>query len=209
MGPGISGYARNARRGARKTTAKPHVPAIVKEKAAERRRAERTPLKLGGRYMLSDGVELQCRTIDVSVTGVALEGYIAPDLGEHVIVYLDELGRIEGNVARRGDGWFAIDARTSQSRIRRIEEKIAALSGKSPETLGLAAHSSPRRSAILRTDFGQEFSVQVSDESPTGATVSCNAKLLPGTRVTIDGERGIVGLEGHEGFLVEFAKRPA
>ena len=158
--------------------------------------------------MLSDGVELECRTIDVSVTGVAIEGYIVPDVGEHVVVYLDELGRVEGNVARRGDGWFAIDARTSQSRIRRIEQKIAALSGKSPETVALAEQASPQRSAILRTDFGQEFSVRVSDETPSGATVASSVKLLPGTRVTIDGARGVVGLEGHAGFLVAFAKRP-
>ena len=158
--------------------------------------------------MLSDGVELECRTIDVSVTGVALEGYIVPDVGEYIVAYLDELGRVEGNVARRGDGWFAIDARTSQSRIRRIEQKIAALSGKSLETVALAAQASPERSATLRTDFGQEFSVRVSDETPLSARVSCDVKLLPGTRVTIDGARGIVGLEGHGGFLVAFAKGP-
>jgi PilZ domain len=172
----------------------------------ERRKAERVPLTLRGRYMLSDGEEFLCQTIDVSAVGIALEGYIVPDLGELIIVYLDELGRVEGRVARRGDGWFAIDARTSQSRIRRIEQKIAALSGKTPAMAAVTPTSEKTRSAILRTDFGQEFSVQVSDETPTRVKVLTHLKLQPSTRVTLNELRGVVGLSSQDCFLVEFGK---
>jgi len=178
----------------------------VSENVAERRRAERVALKLRGRYMLSDGGECHCQTIDVSVVGIALKGYIAPDLGELIIVYLDELGRVEGRVVRRGEGWFAIDARTSQVRIKRIEQKIAALSGKTPVAAAMMPTPEQYRSALLRTDFGLEFTVQVTDETPTSARVLTHLKLLPGTRVTIDGLRGVVGLGSQNCFLVELGK---
>ena len=159
--------------------------------------------------MLSDGSEFRCRTIDVSATGVAIEAYVVAKLGERVVAYLDELGRIEGLVVRRGEDWFAIEARTSQNRIDRIAQKIAALSGESGEAFAVTPIATRIRSATLRTTFGQDFAVRVSDETEAGAKVLADFKLLPGARVTIDGLRAVVDRDSPDGFLVAFGRTPA
>ena len=175
---------------------------------ADHRRSKRAGLQLRGRFMLSDGGEFRCQTIDVSVTGIAIQAHVVANLGERVIAYLDELGRIEGVVVRRGDGWFAINAQTSQSRINRIAQKIAALSGESSEALTVAPIAARIRSATLRTDFGQDFAVQVTDETGASAKVRADVKLLPGAHVTIDGLRAVVGRDSSDGFLVVFDRYP-
>ena len=35
------------------------------------------------------------------------------DMGERVVVYVQELGRVEGVVVRRSDDWFAIESENS------------------------------------------------------------------------------------------------
>lgn len=175
---------------------------------ADHRRSKRAGLKLPGRYMLSDGGEFRCHTIDVSATGIAIQAYVVAKVGERVVAYLDELGRIEGVVVRRGEDWFAIDARTSQSRIDRIAQKIAALSGESSEAFAVAPTEAQVRPAALRTTFGQDFVVRIADETPTGAKVLADFKLLPGAHVTIDGRQAVVDLDSPDGFRVVFARNP-
>ncbi len=154
--------------------------------------------------MLSDGGEFHCQTIDVSATGVAIQAYVVAKLDERVVVYLDELGRIEGVVVRRGEDWFAIEARTSQSRIDRIAQKIAALSGESGEAFTVAPIAARIRSATLRTAFGQDFAVALSGETEASAKVLAKFKLLPGAHVTIDGLRAVVDRDSPDGFFVVF-----
>lgn len=173
-------------------------------KVMERRRSRRARLKLRGRYMLSDGREHPCETIDVSVTGVALSAYVVAELGERVVAYMDELGRIEGVVVRRGNGWFAIEAKIPQGRIDRYAQKLADLSGDG-EIYNLGALASQTRPAELRTEFGQSFAVRVCDQNRFSVKVLADFKLLPGARVTVDQRSAVVVRDAVDGFLVAFA----
>jgi hypothetical protein len=49
---------------------------------ADHRRSKRAGLQLRGRFMLSDGGEFRCQTIDVSVTGIAIQAHVVANLGE-------------------------------------------------------------------------------------------------------------------------------
>ena len=93
----------------------------------ERRRTARIPLALRGRYMLENGREYPCVTRDVSRMGVAIKAVAVPALGERVIAYLEELGRIEGRVVRRSPSWFAIELVGTPQKLERLEEKISAI----------------------------------------------------------------------------------
>ncbi len=153
--------------------------------------------------MLADGNEFPCQTLDVSTTGVAIAAYVVANLGERVIAYFDELGRIEGVTVRRGEGWFAIKVATPRGRIDRIAQKIALLSG---ESAAPAVAPTPPRSAALRTEFGQEFTVRIAEETENGATALADFKLLPGVRVTLDGRRAVVRGDSADGIFVEFER---
>jgi len=94
---------------------------------AERRGHARVPLALRGRYMLEDGREYPCATRDVSRLGIAIEGVPVGAIGERVIAYLDQLGRIEGRVVRRSEDWFAIALVATPQKLDRLDEKISAI----------------------------------------------------------------------------------
>ena len=96
-------------------------------RGAERRRHARIPLALRGRYMLEDGREYPCATRDVSRLGIAIEGVPVGAMGERVIAYLDELGRIEGRVVRRSEDWFAIEVVATPQKLDRLDAKISAI----------------------------------------------------------------------------------
>jgi len=95
--------------------------------AAERRRHIRVPLALRGRFMLEGGREYACVTRDVSRMGMAIQGAPVGAMGERVIAYLEELGRIEGRIVRRSEDWFAIELVATPQKLERIDEKIGAI----------------------------------------------------------------------------------
>ena len=82
-------------------------------KPSEHRRHRRVRMTIRGRYMLSDGREYDCRTVDISAGGVAILGVIKGKIGERVVVYLDQVGRVEGTIVRHFGGCFAIELSTT------------------------------------------------------------------------------------------------
>jgi len=94
----------------------------------ERRRDSRRPLSLTGRYMLADGQEFPCQTVEASVSSIALSGPFSGRIGTHVIAYLGKLGRVEGVIQRAAPNMFVIDLvgdETWRGRFsRRLEEAL-------------------------------------------------------------------------------------
>jgi hypothetical protein len=82
-------------------------------KRPDGRRDLRKKATIRGRYMLQDGREFPCRTFDVSAGGIAIVSAVKGAIGERVVLYLDQLGRMEGTVVRHFGGGFAIALRAS------------------------------------------------------------------------------------------------
>jgi hypothetical protein len=102
-------------------------PAVDAFKQSEHRRDQRVKVTLRGRYMLADGREFPCRTVDISAGGVAIVGAIKGRIGERVVVYLDRVGRVEGTIVRHFDGCFAIALRASALKREALTSEIARL----------------------------------------------------------------------------------
>ena len=101
----------------------------------EHRRHPRVPLALPGRYMIEDGSEFRCQTIDVSPVGIAIRGFLAGEVGQQVVAYLDDLGRIEGVIVRRTSFLLAIGASPPPRKINRLAARIDALVQRRKERL--------------------------------------------------------------------------
>lgn len=173
----------------------------------ERRRGRRAQLRLRGRYLLSEGAEHPCESIDVSISGFAVKAYVVADVGERVVAYFDEIGRLEGVVVRRGDGWFAVEAKVPSARSPRLAQKLGDLSGEG-ETFSFSDGAEAKaKPAQLKTEFGQLFEVAVRDQNRFGARITSDLRLLPGTRVWLDQNPAVVVRETTEGFLISFADR--
>jgi len=93
----------------------------------ERRRYARWPLGLRGRYMLEDGSEFPCHTVDVSPAGMAFIGRPTGNIGEWVVAYIDGFGRIEGTIVRRSVVWFAVRVAATSGKLERLAGKINSL----------------------------------------------------------------------------------
>jgi hypothetical protein len=74
----------------------------------ENRRFQRVPVSLFGRYMLESKTEYPCQTIQMSPGDMWLFGPVKPQIGENVVVYLDELGRFAGVAVRQDMTAFAM-----------------------------------------------------------------------------------------------------
>ncbi len=81
---------------------------LIEAKIQERRRHQRVKVVLPGRYMLEDRREYPCHTIDISPGGVAFAALARGRIGERVVAYLTQIGRVEGIVTRHFDDGFAI-----------------------------------------------------------------------------------------------------
>jgi hypothetical protein len=66
----------------------------------ENRKYPRKPTNLAGRYMLANRREYACTIVEVSLSGAVLVAPVVGRLGERVVVYAEELGRMQGEIAR-------------------------------------------------------------------------------------------------------------
>ena len=66
-----------------------------------------------GRYMRPDRQEFSCKVGRIDTDEVTLISEGEFKIGEHMVAYLDELGRVEGKVIRETDDGFAIALKLS------------------------------------------------------------------------------------------------
>ena len=176
-------------------------------KGAERRRAQRAPLKLPGRFLLPDGGEHACTTVDASVTGLSIQAHMVPQRGERIVVYIDGLGRFDGSVVSRREDGFALELTPISARSAKLAQKLAALSGEARDFSYANPDAQKTRTAELRVAFGQTFHVQVSEETAASARIFANFGLLPGARVFLDQRPAFVLHENTGGFMIGFEER--
>lgn len=175
---------------------------------SERRRYGRVALKLPGRYMLSDGQELECQIIDVSPAGVAIAGPLPGIVGEHIVAYFQELGRIEGVVVRSASDWFAIELQVPSSRLQRLAIRIDGLTRRrvegAPERRDYARDDLDQAPTTLRLADGSAFAATVVDISTGGAALEVDAAPPIGEAVTIGKRRAHVSRHFAGGIAVTF-----
>ena len=82
--------------------------AFAKAAFAERRSHERSRVAVSGRVMLANRRELSCTIIDASQGGIAVLARERGAVGEHVVLYVEGVGRLQGQVVRHFDGGFAL-----------------------------------------------------------------------------------------------------
>lgn len=180
-------------------------------KPAERRRHQRVKVVLLGRYMLADRREFPCQTIDMSPGGVALFAPVRGAMNERVVVYIDQLGRIEGVIARHIENGFALAMSLPLTKRDKIAEKLTWLANR--HALGMPEDrrheriipSHPR--STLKLPDGREHLVKLIDVSLSGAAVTCDVRPPIGTPVMLGQTPGQVVRVFATGVAVEFNRQ--
>ncbi len=158
------------------------------------RRFNRAPLKLRGRYLAPDSDEHDCETVDVSPTGVRLRAPRTPTPGSQVVVYLDELGRLEGAVVRTVSDGFAIAIRCTARKYGRLAHKINWLMQRNGavERRGNPRFDPEGAYPVMVSGAGSEHVVELLDVSETGVAFLTQRKLRIGERIELGLQKAAV-----------------
>ena len=178
----------------------------------EKRTHRRVKTRLLGRYLLADGRESKGTVTDISLSGIGISAGERGQVGETVIVYIDQAGRVEGKIVRFLEDGFALEltgnARTTEKLSRRLVDLQA--------NCGLSRIEERRQEPRVKTDDelglrslaeGAEYGV--FDLSVTGADLKVSGHRPPiGALVKVGRLRGKVVRHSEVGVGIEFVDMP-
>lgn len=174
----------------------------------DRRLHKRYALALLGRFMRADRHEYACRTIDVSVGGVSIASPVQPEIGEQIILYIDDLGGLEGTVGRHFDGGFAVFLRATRHKREKLAARITWLINRA-DLDGLEGREHERvipgaDGSILKISDEIALQVELVDVSLSGANVATEARPPIGSEVMLGKLRAKVMRHHDRGIGVRF-----
>jgi hypothetical protein len=177
----------------------------------ERRRHQRVKVALLGRYMLEDKREFPCQTTDMSPGGVALSAPVKGAIGSRVVVYVDQIGRIEGRVVRHLDQGFALSLNVPLIKREKLADQLTWLANRHilgmPEDRRHERITPRNQRSTLRLEDGREYIVKLIDVSLSGAAVKADVQPPLGTLVTIGRTAGRIVRHFEGGIAVEFMRQ--
>jgi c-di-GMP-binding flagellar brake protein YcgR len=177
-------------------------------RAPDRRRHRRVPLALLGRYMLASRHEYPCQSVDMSPGGLALVAPVQGLIGERIVVYLDSIGRLEGQIVRHTEHGMALSFTATVRKRDKLASQLTWLANR--QSLGLPEDRrheriAPRHTAVkVLVDQRHEFTGRLIDISLSGVALTTELRPEIGTSVTIGRTPARVVRRFDAGIAVEF-----
>jgi hypothetical protein len=175
----------------------------------DRRRFQRVKLNLLGRFMLEDRHEYPCQTVDMSPGSVALVSPVTGRMGERIVLYIDHIGRIEGEIARLFEGGFAVKINATLRKKDKLAAKLTWLANRHelnlPEDRRHDRVTPNNPFAKLKLPDGREYTCRIIDLSLSGAALAIVDQPPIGSLVNVGQLRAEVVRHFDEGIAVEFA----
>lgn len=179
----------------------------------ERRQNARTPMALIGRCLTADGTEVPCRTVNVSVGGLEVDGPRPAEVGERVVCVIEELGWIDGIVRRLTPTGFGMSFGGTPERQAKLAKQVEWLVRNRED--GVDDNRRNARIVPLRRDVtvrlapgdvgGSVEACTVIDLSRSGAALNSAVRPDIGTVAVVGMRRARVVRHVEDGFAVEFA----
>ncbi len=174
----------------------------------DRRRHKRISVTLLGRFMRSNKREYPCKLIDISVGGAALMSPVEVEDGERVVAYFDQVGGLEGSVARVFEGGFAIRLASTQHRREKLAGLLTWMINRgevsSTETRRHDRLAARNDYTSLQLDAGVSVQCRVLDISVSGALLGTDARPPIGQEVGLGKLRARVARHHESGIGVQF-----
>jgi len=177
-------------------------------------------LRLGGRYSLANRRDMNgnrrefaCRTNRVSPTQMMIAVPVMGAVGERVISYFGEFGKLDGWISDVVTDGFLIDLSVNRSRREQLASKLSWLDQQQKHAV-YDVRDQERiipedpHSSLLFAD-GNTASCFVIDMSASGAAVSAEIQPEIGTPLAVGRAVGRVVRHFAEGFAVKFIKLQA
>jgi hypothetical protein len=176
----------------------------------ERRRHQRVDVQVMGRYMLESRREYPCQTVNISPGGLAILAPVMGNIGERVVIYLDQLGRVEGTVVRQFQNGFAIAFSATVRKRDKLASQLTWLANR--QLLGLPEDRRHDRvqpripRTVITLDNGQQVVARLIDISTSGAGISTDLKLVMDQRIVVGKLPAKVVRVFEGGVAVEFGR---
>jgi hypothetical protein len=184
----------------------------VSVSSQERRRQSRARLNLHVRFLLQDGSENAGIVDDISIGGMNIVSNVAAEDGSVIIAYVEDLGRLEGVVARVDDRGIAVRLVLSPLRREKLQERLGAGLGIPAPAKGIEGRRFERETtkgaAMVRRADGTELAARVTDLSLGGVAVEAAEWPPLGEQVMVGKMRGRVVRHNENGFAIEFSEMP-
>jgi hypothetical protein len=178
--------------------------------AKERRRFQRVQVNLLGRYMLADRREFPCQVVNMSPGGMLLVAPVSGQVGERVIAYIDNVGRLEGLVTRIVENGFAMTISATLRKRDKLAAQLTWLANRHllslPEDRRHGRFVPKNQFTTLIMPNGINLGCRLIDVSLSGAAVATDQRPPIGAIVTLGKVQGRVVRHLEEGFAVEFIR---
>ena len=176
----------------------------------DRRRFQRANVPLLGRFMRQNREEYPCQVVNVSAGGLAVKAMVTLEPHEHLVLYIDTLGRIEGKVVRTFEGGFGLQLTASGYKREKIANQLTWLVNKNKlSSIDDRQHDrfTPRNSkAKLTLEDGTVLDCAIVDISLGGAAVIVEPVPDIGQLVLLGLTRGQVVRHSGNAVSIQFAE---
>ncbi len=171
---------------------------------------------LGGRYSLTSRLDIRgnrrefaCRTSRVSPFQMMIAVPVIGAVGERVVSYFGEFGKLDGWVTDTVKGGFLIDLAVSKAKRDKLANKLSWLEKQQKDPTVRDARGQSRvvpqnPHSTLVFAGGDTLGCFVIDMSVSGAAVSADVQPEIGTPLAVGGAVGRVVRHFREGFAVKF-----
>lgn len=180
----------------------------AKSNGPDRRRHKRLDMNLTVRFLLHDGSEHSGQVTNISIGGMSIKSSAKPAAGSIIIAYVQDLGRLEGLVARTDGDTFAVRLTLSALRREKLEERLGL--GFKPPGIDGRRHEREETKGVTKVQRsdGREIACKVIDLSLGGVSVSASEWPPLGEQVMVGKMRGRVVRHHERGFAIEFTEIP-
>ena len=153
----------------------------------DRRRHQRVDLPVKARFLTEKGVECPAEVLNISAAGAMLRTKYPPSPGQNIVLYIDQIGRIEGKVIRSGNNSFAVSYPKRRERQAKIADNLTSAlnnrrSGYDRRLSPRVKHDAP---ATVRLEDGREMQCVILDISLTGASLEIAPRPPLGTHLVL------------------------
>jgi len=190
------------------------MPQPIENLSNEKRMHQRVRVRLLGRYMLADHNEYACQTIDMSPGGIAFAAPVSGEIGERVVCYLEEIGRVEGKITRIIDGGFCIAFVVTERKREKLADKLTWLANRA--SLNIAdgrthnRHQPQHRETVVTFNDGKTVGCSIVDLSLGGASIAFDDEIdvAVGTQIRLGRTIGHVVRRHEAGVSIRFVGTP-
>ena len=174
----------------------------------DRRRNQRMKVELDGRFLMPAGEDHSLKTVDLSCGGALIAASARPDIGDQVICYFDDLGRVSSTVVRHTDEGFAVSFVVTAHKREKLADRLTWLANY--KKLGLDDDRVSERfagggPAIIHRADGRAVQCKVIDISLSGAAFEADGPApRVGERVSVGRLKGEVVRTNNNAFAIRY-----